>query len=205
MKSGLIGAEIDSSINAVAGCSAGYLVTIRNCTIESGVTIGYDGKQSQIGSFAGRMIGTIENCTSHATVQGVDYVGGIIGTQDNAMSGCIVSGCTCNGTVKAGGIMGGGYSDSSAPNGIHTTIKNCVSTGSITGADCVGGILGGDPYVAQAWNAYEFTGNKFAGSVNAASGTYVGGIIGFYDSLNKFDNITNNFTYPPAQIRALDL
>ena len=43
------------------------------------MTIGYDGTQSEIGSIAGRMQGTVENCVSHATVKGVNYVGGIIG------------------------------------------------------------------------------------------------------------------------------
>ena len=43
------------------------------------MTIGYDGTQSEIGSIAGRMQGTVENCVSHTTVKGVNYVGGIIG------------------------------------------------------------------------------------------------------------------------------
>ena len=79
LKSGLIGAEIDNTVNGFAGVSAAFTTTIRNCTIEEGVTIGYDGTQSEIGSIAGRMQGTVENCVSYATVKGVNYVGGIIG------------------------------------------------------------------------------------------------------------------------------
>lgn len=41
-----------------------------------------------IGSIAGRMQGSVENCVSYATVYGKDYVGGIIGTRDNALGLC---------------------------------------------------------------------------------------------------------------------
>ncbi len=54
----------------------------------------------------------------YATVYGTSYVGGIIGTRDNAMGNCSVIGCKFYGTVEAsgelaGGIAGGGYDDSS--------------------------------------------------------------------------------------------
>ena len=115
---------------------------------EEGVTIGYYGTQSEIGSIAGRMQGTVENCVSYATVKGVNYVGGIIGTRDNAMGICTVNNCTFGGTVEAtgsyvGGIMGGGYGvNSSAPNGIRTTVTDCkvTDTASVTGQENVGGI-----------------------------------------------------------------
>ena len=90
------------------------MATIRNCTIEKDVIIGYNKDQDRIGSIAGRMQGTIENCVSYATVYGTDYVGGISGTRDNAVGECAVIGCEFYGTVEAsgqhaGGIVGGGY------------------------------------------------------------------------------------------------
>ncbi len=196
LKSGLIGANITT--NGYAGCSAGFVATIRNCTIEEGVVIGYNKDQTIIGSFAGRMQGTIENCTSYATVYGKNYVGGIIGSRDNAMGTCTVSNCSFYGTVEAsgnhaGGIVGGGYCDLSAPNGIRITVLNCTASGTVIGADKVGGILGGDSFVAQGWNSYSFRGNTFTGTVKATNGSYVGGIIGYYHSLNKFDDIANNY------------
>ena len=39
---------------------------------------------NEIGAIAGRMQGTVENCVSYADVYGTSYVGGIIGTRDNA-------------------------------------------------------------------------------------------------------------------------
>ena len=199
LKAGFIGAN--KTVSPYAGCSSGFGATIKNCTIEKGVVIGYDKDEDRIGSFAGRMQGTITNCVSYAIVYGKDYVGGIIGTRDNAMGECTVTDCKFYGDViasgqQAGGIMGGGYDDSSAPNGRKATIDNCMVEGTVTGQDKVGGILGSDIYVAQAWNncAYTMKNNVFAGKVKGTGkeAAYIGGIIGFYDSLNRIDDIENN-------------
>lgn len=195
LKSGLIGAEVDNDVNGFAGASAAFITTIRNCTIEEGVVIGYDGSQSEIGAFAGRFQGVIENCVSHATVKGVNYVGGIIGSRDNAMGQCTVSKCSFDGAVIAsgkfaGGITGAMYIGGGAPNGVKTTIQGCTASGTVTGTENVGGITGGDRSVNQAWNEYSVTGNTFSGKVSGTKN--VGGIIGYYRSLNKFDNIAGN-------------
>lgn len=195
LKSGLLGANITT--NPYGGCSAGFLATVQNCTIEEGVVIGYNRDQSGIGSIVGRLQGSVKNCVSHATVYGVDYVGGIAATNDNSMGDKSVSDSTFDGVVEAsgknaGGIVGGGYMGSGAPNGIRMCVDNCTSSGTINGADNVGGIFGGDVAVAQAWNEYTFKNNTFTGKVSATNGTNVGGIIGYYRSLNKFDDITGN-------------
>lgn len=200
LKSGLLGAN--KTVSGYSGCSSAFEATVRNCTIEKDVVIGYTKDVYEIGAIAGRMQGTVENCVSYATVYGSSYVGGIIGTRDNAMGNCSVIGCKFYGTVEAsgevaGGIAGGGYDNSTAPNGCKITINSCSAEGSITGSDKVGGILGGDLYVAQTWNncTYTFKNNSFTGKVQAtkADAAYVGGIIGFYDSLNRIDDITNNY------------
>lgn len=200
LKSGLLGAN--KTMSPYAGCSSAFEATVRNCTIEKDVVIGYDRNENEIGAIAGRMQGTVEDCVSYAIVYGTSYVGGIIGTRDNAMGNCSVIGCKFYGTVEAsgevaGGIVGGGYDNSTAPNGCKITINSCSAEGSITGSDKVGGILGGDLYVAQTWNncTYTFKNNSFTGKVQAtkADAAYVGGIIGFYDSLNRIDDITNNY------------
>lgn len=200
LKSGLLGAN--KTMSPYAGCSSSFEATVRNCTIEKDVVIGYSKNEAEIGAIAGRMQGTVENCVSYATVYGTSYVGGIIGTRDNAMGNCSVIGCKFYGTVEAsgelaGGIAGGGYDDSSAPNGCKITINSCVSEGTVTGSDKVGGILGADLYVAQTWDncVYTFKNNSFTGKVKAIgqNPSYVGGIIGFYDSLNRIDAITNNY------------
>ena len=194
LKSGLVAAGAG---NGYASASAGFVMTIRNCTIESNVVVGYSGTESQIGSFAGRFQGTIENCTSSATVKGADYVGGIIGTRDNAMAQCVVRNSTFHGTVEssgsyAGGIVGGGYDNSTAPNGACPTILACTVDGTVKGNERVGGIFGGDGYVAQTWDNVvgSISANSFTGKVSGNK--YVGGIIGYRNSLNRYDNISAN-------------
>ncbi len=196
LKSGLIGTYITT--NGFAGCSAAFVVEIRNCIIEENVVIGYDKEQTMIGSFAGRVNGSIENCVSYATVYGKNYVGGILGSRDNAMGTCNVINCKFNGVVEAGGdhvggIVGGGYSNQTAPNGGKINIQNCSSNASVTGGDKVGGIIGADTYVLQLWGGHILKDNSFAGTVKATGGTYVGGVVGYYGSLNKYDGIAGNY------------
>ena len=194
LKSGLVAAGAG---NGYASASAGFVMTIRNCTIESNVVVGYTGTESQIGSFAGRFQGTIENCTSSATVKGKNYVGGIIGTRDNAMAQCVVKNSTFHGTVEssgsyAGGIVGGGYDNSTAPNGACPTILACTVDGTVKGNERVGGIFGGDGFVAQTWDNVvgSISANSFTGKVSGSK--YVGAIIGYRNSLNRYDNISAN-------------
>ena len=194
LKSGLIAS---CGGNAYACASAGFVVTIRDCVIESGVIVGYEGNESQIGSFAGRINGTIENCTSSATVKGGSYVGGILGSRDNAMAQCVVKNSTFHGTVEssgsyAGGIVGGGYDNQTAPNGACPTIVACTVDGIVRGNERVGGIFGGDGFVAQTWDNVvgSISANSFTGKVSGSK--YVGAIIGYRDSLNRYDNIAGN-------------
>ena len=195
LKSGFIAS---SGGNGFACASAGFVVTIRDCVVEEGVTIGYDGTQDMIGSFAGRINGIIESCSSAATVKGRHYVGGILASRDNAMSQCVVKNCTFSGSVEAsgsyaGGIVGGGYDNATAPNGASPTIIACTVTGSVTGNEAVGGIFGGDAYVAQTWDNVvgSISANRFSGKVSGTK--YVGAIIGYRNSLNRYDTIKNNF------------
>ena len=201
-KSGLLGANITT--NGFAGCSAGFVATVRNCTVEAGVTVGCDGDQSMVGSFAGRMQGTIENCVSHATVKGTNYVGGVIATRDNAMGQVEVRDCAFDGTVQAsgkyaGGIVGGGYPGGGAPNGLKPIIVGNTCTGTVAGSDCVGGITGGDPRVVQGWGTacWTIADNFFGGKVSAsADNASIGVVVGYYASLNKSDDIHGNaFAY----------
>lgn len=203
LKSGLIGTYITSA-NAYAGCSGGYLVTIRNCVAEEGVVIGYDGTQSKIGTFAGRFNGTIDNCVSYATVYGVDSVGGIVGNQDNSMTTFKVTDCKFHGTVvasgeEAGGIIGSGYIGSWGDNAKRPNITGCTVTGTITGENKVGGIQGGDSVVIQTYASSPNTlaNNVFRGKVSAANteDPIVGSIVGYYRGLNAYDHISGNTSY----------
>lgn len=196
LKSGLIGTYITT--NSFAGCSGGFLVTIRNCVAERGVVIGYDGTESKIGSFAGRINGTIEGCKSYATVYGMDSVGGIVGNQDNSMTTFKVTDCEFHGIVEAsgeeaGGIIGSGYIGGWADNAMRPNISHCTVTGSVYGSNKVGGIQGGDSVVIQTYarTPNEMTGNTFRGHLYS-EGEAVGAIVGYYRGLNAYDNVHDN-------------
>ena len=96
------------------------------------------------------------NCTSAATVYGVNRVGGLVGAKGQSMGQCDVMSSSFTGKViatgnYAGGIMGVGYVADSAPNSPWARIMGCFVGGSVEGKDYVGGITGGEPGVLQCW------------------------------------------------------
>ena len=67
---------------------------------------------------------------------------------------------------------------------------SCTVSGTVSGDRNVGGILGADEYVAQSWGGYKFTDNTFTGKVSGNAN--VGAMIGYYMSMNMYDNISGN-------------
>ena len=196
VKSGLIGGYASGVNN----------VYITNCKIESGVVIGCNKNLDNIGGFAGEFNGYIMNCVNEGEVYGRNFVGGIIADKGQCMGFCNIRNSVFSGKVVAtgnyaGGISGGGYGGTtwgieSAPNTPCITIQNCISSGSISGKNYVGGILGAEPGVVQCWENGKgyVTDNLFVGKVSATdANAYVGGIIGYFNSINKYTTISNNY------------
>lgn len=183
--------------------SGANTVNLYNCVAENGVTIGYDKDQSGIGSFAGAFNGNMVNCVSDATVYGVNNVGGLVGIKGQSMGDSRFMDCAFHGTVvatgnKAGGIAGSGYGSASAPNTPCVTIQNCYADGSVTGLDYVGGIFGGEPASTCCWaNGIGYIQNNyFAGTVTGTKeggADYVGAVIGYMNSLDRYNVISNNY------------
>ena len=181
-------------------------VYITNCKIEEGVTIGCDKDQDNIGGFAGEFNGIVINCVNEGDVYGRNFVGGIIADKGQCMGNCIVRNCTFSGKVVAtgdyvGGISGAAYGGTnfgfaSAPNTPCITIQNCISNGEISGNNYVGGILGAEPGVVQCWDTVKacITDNLFVGEIKATgSNPYIGGIVGYFNSINNRNEISNNY------------
>lgn len=199
----------DGSSTLKAGFIGGYAsgadtVFIRDSTVESGVVIGYDKTQSSIGSFAGDFNGYVENCVSSADVYGVNKVGGLVGAKGQSMGNCTVQDSTFAGSVTAtgnwaGGLVGSGYEAGSAPNTPCVSILNSYVIGSVTGADDVGGLLGGEPSCKQNWanGIGTIQNNYFWGTVTATTaGTQnIGGIVGFMKSLDRYNILSNNYYF----------
>ncbi len=177
-------------------------IYITNSVVEKNVIIGYDRKESQIGSFAGCLNGSIINCKSAAKVYGVSQVGGIAGEKGQSMGDCSVLNCQFTGEVHAtgnyaGGILGSGYDGKgTAPNTPVVTIRNCVVRGSVEGKSNVGGILGGEPGCEDCWGngAGSVVDNLFCGTVKGEDeNAVVGAIVGFLKSYNENQSVASNY------------
>ncbi len=198
LRSGFIGGLVDcGSGNEYSQTSAQNVVYITNCAAQSGVVIGYDGSQSDIGSFAGQLNGSVSGCVSCAEVRGVNNVGGIVGSKSTSMGDFTVTDCEFHGSVSGtgeniGGIVGSGYDHYTAPNARAVCIENCYSDGTVSGGSRVGGIFGSEGGLWQAWDngvAY-IRNNTFEGTISGSG--YVGGVLGYYRSLNRYTVIENN-------------
>ena len=181
------------------GGSGSNTVTIMNSTVEKDVVIGYEGRGGG-GSFVGALNGAIINCVSYATVNGS---GGIAGNKGQSMGDCSILNCgflgTVNSTGEAGGIIGSGYDgNGTAPNTPVVHVQNCYVVADISGKGCVGGILGTEPECKNCWSngAGTISNNYFKGTLTETSGEgYVGGIVGFMKSYNKYQGFDNNYYF----------
>lgn len=165
----LTGSNIRNS-GFIGGYASGVnFVNISNCTVASGVTIGYgmdeyyvSGFSATTGSFAGDFNGNMTNCSSAATVMGRYKVGGLAGRKGQSMGPC--------------------------------NIKNCTFTGKVVSEGDAGGILGCESDINQCWGngIGGIQNNAFTGKVHGPQGK-TGGIIGYMSSLNKNNIISNNY------------
>ncbi|MCR5174994.1 MAG: bacterial Ig-like domain-containing protein, partial [Oscillospiraceae bacterium] len=198
LRSGFIGGMDHPERTSMYGqTSSQNEVYFTGCTVEAGVTVGYDRSQSGIGSFAGEFNGTMKDCRSSADVYGADKVGGLIGVKSSSMGLFTVADSGFHGTVTAtgswaGGIVGSGYNHETAPNTRCVCIENCSCDGTVTGGAYVGGIFGGEGGLWQAWDngIGEIRSNSFTGKVSGTES--VGAVIGYYRSLNRYTMIENN-------------
>ncbi|MCL2211943.1 MAG: InlB B-repeat-containing protein [Treponema sp.] len=133
--------------------------------------------QNYIGAIAGEITssGTISNCSVSGSVSGVYGVGGLVGSNygiiQNSFSAANV---TASGSGDFGGIAG--FSHTSGG-----TIRNCYSTGTVTGGTVtgasVGGIVGGQG--GPLSNCFA------AGAVNGTE--RIGGIAGYISDPGKIE------------------
>ena len=103
--------------------------------IKTLVNCSVEGK-NYVGGIVGKAKGNISNCENHAMVKGSYTVGGIAGSSEG--SGTSISSCANYGDVKGtGNRVGGmvGYFDLG-------TIQNCANYGNIMGSDVVGNLIG---------------------------------------------------------------
>jgi hypothetical protein len=109
--------------------------------------------------------GTITNCYSIGDVSGINYVGGLVGYNENSIVDCYTSG-----NVTGGNNSGGLCGKSTGPDHgtVQSSIRNCYSTANVTGNGAAGGLIGHSGAIV--------TGCYSTGSVSGHY--YVGGLIG---------------------------
>ncbi len=114
---------------------------------------------------------TISNCYSSGSVSGNYHVGGFCGWNFANISNCYSSG-SVSGAGYAGGFCGWNYA--------YSTISNCYSSGSVSGNFDVGGFCGWNYFEATISNCYS------TGSVSCTD--EVGGFCGRNSSSSTISN-----------------
>ena len=137
--------------------------SIDNLTIAKGGSIkGY----GNVGAFVGAVVGnvTITGVTNHATVEGNQAGTPVELLDDN----------------NIGGIVGHSMSISTL------TLSNSSNTGTVTGADYIGGLIGGSTV-----DGNNLTIENSSNTGNVEGGEQVGGLVGLSKATLKIDNSSN--------------
>ncbi|MEN6334252.1 MAG: GLUG motif-containing protein [Phycisphaerales bacterium] len=155
--------------------------TLTNCHVRGGRVSGTD--------YVGGLVrfndnGTINDCSAEISVEGNDWVGGLVAHNRGTIAKCHAGG-NVTGGEQIGGLVGlneGSITDSHAVgdvNGIESvgglvgdsyrgTMKGCYATGNVTGEEYVGGLAGDSgPETVDCYSTGSVTGTR-----------YVGGLIG---------------------------
>ncbi len=179
------GLYINSDASGIGFISyTGTNAKIRNLTLEGSVTA--TGDSANVGAFVGSMDGgLLTDCTNKATVNGVMFVGGLVGCvyYDSSYNKAKVEKSVNQGAVTgtsngAGGIAGNHYG----------FVENCYNTGTVTGVNQVGGIVGNASYLSST--NFSTTSCNFNYGTISGSGSNVGNVIG---SCSVYPTVESNF------------
>ena len=144
--------------------------TIKNLSVEGSVSFKGAWNHEGTGGVVGENQGTVENCSFTGSVNGISYVGGVVG---NNFLGS-VKGCNNSAAVSGSGEVGGvvGYS-------YNSSVEDCYNTGMVSGQSNIGGVVGsGKDHLVVA--TYAVINCRNSGNV-IGSGDSVGGVIGNAD------------------------
>ena len=179
------------------GCINGSSDAVNETTITGsgtrvgGIVGGFDGgtitSSSTSGDYAGSVARNSANYMEVVCTGTTDAVGGIVGYA-NWVSGSVnnsdnYGNVTATNGSKVGGVVGY-FSQGSA--GSRYDLTNCTNSGSVTGVNYVGGIVG-HAYTKNL-SACSSTGNV------TATGNYVGGVAGYVDGIEETTNSTTGVT-----------
>ncbi len=149
------------------------------------------GLLNNIGGLVGNNRGTVSNSHATGAVSGANYVGGLVGNNENngVINGSYATGAV-TGTSHVGGLAGNNFGGTAAIRASHATgnvsgssyvgglvgynysgvIDGSYSTGIVNGTDTIGGLVGG--------NTNSTISNSYATGAVTGTANYVGGLIG---------------------------
>ena len=193
------------------GGIVGYLTggSIKACKIR-GTVNGRD----WVGGIAGYItIGcSVGTCENSAAINGRDRIGGIVGCVFAATSdadGCTINACKNTGTViskstsTTSSTMTGGIVGQVREN---NTVRNCYSTGNITGENNVGGVVGNvyGSLLEYCYATGTVNGTNSIGTTNNTGGVAglvsSGGILRYSVALNTIVQATSTATVPNPNV-----
>jgi|GEM_PF-356247 transcriptional regulator with XRE-family HTH domain len=179
------------SVNGLA-CSSGFFQTIETAYLSGiilkGESVDISDISKDVGfSCAGGLAGNsfdscFSDCHVYGDIKGVSYLGGLVGQSDfDDFRGCSFEGTVTSVDSVANpgqdyGGFGGIAGQSTLSNGLVVAfLENCQVKGTITGPDCVGGVVG-EMRIRDSF-ADTFKNNSFAGSI-VCSGNDKGELFG---------------------------
>ncbi|MDY3893971.1 MAG: GLUG motif-containing protein [Candidatus Cryptobacteroides sp.] len=177
-KSEIVNCIVEASVSSKASGIGGILgqaekgVDITGCTVSGSVKTGNIGYVGGICAQTNNATSTFKSCTVSGAISGGWYVGGILGYNNNADT--YIQDCKCSSTITCTGGNNGGIVALSAE-GKVMQIERCEFSGTISGGDNIGGIIG---LMRKNSNSASYVKDcKFSGTIDNA-GQKVGGIVG---------------------------
>lgn len=177
-----------NNVGGIAGTNSGEISLIVNgasVTAEKNVNIKDSG--SFVGGLVGSTIGNISNGRNNGVITGVNYVGGLVGSNGSSNDRGVTltnltndSSAEINGKDYVGGIAGRNYGTITAANQ-----ENLINRGSITGQNYVGGVVG------QNFGVIDNINNSITLNVSSNGGKYFGGVAGINEKGASINNATN--------------
>ncbi len=166
-KTDYVGILCGYTTSSVSGVDTAGFVTADNC--------------NNVGGVVGYTTGTVNDCSSSATVVGSENVGGIVGQYLNSSLKDCESSSTVSGTTRVGGVAGHIEYNGTA------TYSSLSNTGNVTATgDYVGGLIGYLYNIKDTSSDFtlRFEYNRNSGIISGTN--YIGGIIGYYYAYNKY-------------------
>lgn len=174
------GIVADNTVGSITGC------TVTGGTV-SGIitgTVSEDGpiKVSGVGGIAGASDGRVTDCVNSASVSGTHHdqelnnvaqgSGGIVGCNYNTIERCVNSGSVTGTGNYIGGVAGYNGNDNDSDIAV---IKNTYNTGSVTGGDYTGGIVG---KAKTGTCAYSYNYGTVESNGSSGQAANIGGVFG---------------------------